>query len=193
MAANASQDASMPDAEAQGAQDRIDELLDRLKVAHRTGAGKDGLGARHRTFDYALSDMREGELHNPWHFHVLPSINVHSAAFNPDKFYFENFDEAAAYIQDPYLGAHLGYILTVILEQTPAGVGVKALMGDRDDGVAQLHSCVTLVDWFMMNTDIETHDDVKTIPRQILAKYFNGEEKVHEQTALVCAAWGNGE
>ncbi|KAK4225176.1 hypothetical protein QBC38DRAFT_270122 [Podospora fimiseda] len=187
-AANTSGDVSMPDAAAIAEKELINDFLERFRVAHKTGAGNDGIEYNTKTFETAVTEMRQGVRNNLWHYHILPSMKVTEAPHNPDAFYFENFDQIRAYILDPTLGFRLGYLFTVILEQTPAGVSAQDLMA-TEDAVTQFHSCVTLIHTVMGLTDVEPHDYVKQIPGHILKKFFGGLEKVHWYTVETLEKW----
>ncbi|KAK4160411.1 hypothetical protein QBC43DRAFT_292980 [Cladorrhinum sp. PSN259] len=168
----------------------ITSFLYKFKYAHAQGAAPGFPPAANRTFRAAVREVRTGARRNQWHWHVLPTINRHlpGGPYNTENMVIFNLQQAQAYITDYTLGYNLGYILTVILEQTPNGVNAAALMGS-EEAVDQLHSCVTLFDWVLSNTDVEHNRFVKGIPGEILEKYFGGRENTHRGTASAIDTW----
>lgn len=168
---------------------RQQTILEKFKAAQTTGSSGVVLPANFRTFTSAVAEMRAGARRGNWAAHVLPALNVH--AFN-DEYHIENFDQAVAYLRDPQLGRNLGYILTVILQQTPAGVDVETLMAGAP-GVKQLHACVTLWDYILNGCNQEQNGEIRLICSRISKKFFNGENNTEPDTVRDYALWNDSE
>ncbi|KAK4464090.1 hypothetical protein QBC42DRAFT_249954 [Cladorrhinum samala] len=164
-----------------------EKMLHKFKAAQLSGSSGLTPPSKFRTFTVAVREMREGARQGNWAAHMLPALRVHD--YN-GEYHIESFDQAVAYLKDEQLGRNLGYILAVILLQTPQGVDVETLMGSAE-GVKQLHACVTLWDYITKGCGQEPHTAARSVCGKILKKYFKGENDGEPDTVSAYSAWSS--
>lgn len=121
------------------------------------------LVAQESAYSAALSEIRAGRKRSHWMWFIFPQLKGLGYSSNAVYYGIDGLDEAAAYLQDPVLGARLVEISRALLELP--GSNATAVMGSPDD--MKLRSCMTLF------ARVPGADPVF---REVIGKYFGGEE-----------------
>lgn len=123
--------------------------LSRFTAAHR------------RSYQTALSEIRNGRKINHWMWFIFPQIQGLGSSPNARYYAIRDLDEAAAFLRDPYLGGNLVEISRALLELGERDP--RAVFDPPDD--MKLRSCMTLF-------SLLSEED--SVFHRVLDQYFEG-------------------
>lgn len=129
--------------------------------------------AQKRDYETALAEIRSGRKRSHWMWYIFPQIQGLGRSQTAQFYAIQDLGEAAAYLNDPYLGKNLKEISKALLEIE--GSSASQIFGSPDD--MKLRSSMTLF-------ALATQDN--QIFRDVLAKYYHG--KMDERTVKIVNA-----
>lgn len=129
--------------------------------------------AQKHDYETALAEIRSGRKRSHWMWYIFPQIQGLGRSQTAQFYAIRDLGEAAAYLNDPYLGKNLREISKALLEVE--GSSASQIFGSPDD--MKLRSSMTLF-------ALATQDN--QIFRDVLAKYYHG--KMDERTVKIVNA-----
>lgn len=129
--------------------------------------------AQKRDYETALAEIRSGRKCSHWMWYIFPQIQGLGRSQTAQFYAIRDLGEAAAYLNDPYLGKNLMEISKALLEIE--GSSASQIFGSPDD--MKLRSSMTL--FALAGQDNQ-------IFRDVLAKYYHGE--MDERTVKIVNA-----
>lgn len=129
--------------------------------------------AQKRDYETALAEIRSGRKRSHWMWYIFPQIQGLGRSQTAQFYAIQDLGEAAAYLNDPYLGKNLREISKALLEIE--GSSASQIFGSPDD--MKLRSSMTLF-------ALATQDN--QVFRDVLAKYYHG--KMDERTVKIVNA-----
>jgi uncharacterized protein (DUF1810 family) len=94
-----------------------------------------------RTYERALSELRDGRKRTHWMWFVFPQIAGLGQSATSQRYAISSFQEARAYLQHPVLGPRLLECARIIAA-TSGGSSAEQILGGID--AKKLHSSITL-------------------------------------------------
>ena len=138
-------------------------------MIHENGLAR-FISAHERSYGRALAEIRNGYKASHWMWYIFPQIQGLGRSSSARYYAIRDLDEAMAFISHPYLGGNLREISEALL-QLDSNDPV-AVMGWPDD--LKLKSSMTLFSLVSR----------EPVFRQVLEKYFRGEEDVYTVQAI---------
>lgn len=129
--------------------------------------------AQKRDYETALAEIRSGRKCSHWMWYIFPQIQGLGRSQTAQFYAIRDLGEAAAYLNDSYLGKNLMEISKALLEIE--GSSASQIFGSPDD--MKLRSSMTL--FALAGQDNQ-------IFRDVLAKYYHGE--MDERTVKIVNA-----
>lgn len=129
--------------------------------------------AQKHDYETALAEIRSGRKRSHWMWYIFPQIQGLGRSQTAQFYAIRDLGEAAAYLNDPYLGKNLREISKALLEIE--GSSASQIFGSPDD--MKLRSSMTLF-------TLASQDN--QIFRDVLAKYYHG--KMDERTVKIVNA-----
>lgn len=129
--------------------------------------------AQKHDYETALAEIRSGRKRSHWMWYIFPQIQGLGRSQTAQFYAIRDLGEAAAYLNDPYLGKNLREISKALLEIE--GSSASQIFGSPDD--MKLRSSMTL--FALASQDNQVFRDV-------LAKYYHG--KMDERTVKIVNA-----
>lgn len=126
--------------------------------------------AQKRDYETALAEIRSGRKRSHWMWYIFPQIQGLGRSQTAQFYAIQDLGEAAAYLNDPYLGKNLKEISKALLEIE--GSSASQIFGSPDD--MKLRSSMTLF-------ALATQDN--QVFRDVLTKYYHG--KMDERTVKI--------
>ena len=117
--------------------------------------------AHKHSYQNALAEIRNGRKTSHWMWYIFPQIRGLGRSSTSQYYAIQNLDEAAAFLQDPYLGRNLREICHVLLSLETNNA--TEVFGKPDD--IKLKSSMTL---------FSLVKDTDPVFQEILNKYFGG-------------------
>ncbi len=121
--------------------------------------------AQQHDYATALAEIKQGRKRSHWMWYIFPQLAGLGYSDISKYYALKNAEEAQTYLNHPVLGKRLIAICSELLKLP--GNNATQIFGMPDD--LKLRSCVTLFS-SLPNTNI--------VFRQVLDKFFNGEEDV---------------
>ena len=119
-------------------------------------------------YDKALKEIKNGKKRTCWIWYILPIMKGLRNSKNSQYYGIKNFEEAIQYLSNEYLRLHLIEMCKAILDL--GNIDISEVMGYIDD--EKLKQCMTLFN----KVEQEKKIDCKNIFKEVLSKYYNGEE-----------------
>ena len=113
------------------------------------------------SYQTALTEIRNGKKYSHWMWYIFPQIHGLGHSSTAQYYAIQNLDEAAAFLQDPYLGRNLREICHVLLSLETNNA---AKVFGKTDAI-KLKSSMTL---FSLVADTDP------VFQDVLNKYFDG-------------------
>ena len=129
--------------------------------------------AQKHDYETALAEIRSGRKRSHWMWYIFPQIQGLGRSQTAQFYAIRDLGEAAAYLNDPYLGKNIREISKALLEIE--GSSASRIFGSPDD--MKLRSSMTL--FALASQDNQVFRDV-------LAKYYHG--KMDERTVKIVNA-----
>ena len=126
--------------------------------------------AHRRSYDTALKEIQNGRKVSHWMWYIFPQIYGLGYSETAQYYAIESLDEAAAFLQDPYLGGNLREISGTLLGLESSNA--TEVFGRPDD--MKLRSSMTL---FSLVSESDA------VFQQVLYKFFSG--KPDEKTLRI--------
>lgn len=120
------------------------------------------IDAQSHSYQNALTEIRNGRKTSHWMWYIFPQIRGLGRSSTSQYYAIQGLDEAAAFLQDPYLGRNLREICHVLLSLETNNA--TEVFGKPDD--KKLKSSMTL---FSLVTDTDP------VFQDVLNKYFGGQ------------------
>lgn len=117
--------------------------------------------AHRRDYACALREIRNGHKRSHWMWYIFPQLKGFGQSQTSEYYGISGADEAAAFLEDPYLGANLIEICRALL-QLPGNDPVD-IFGYTD--AIKLRSSMTLFQYVSQG---------ETVFTEVLEKYFYG-------------------
>lgn len=117
--------------------------------------------AHQRDYEIALHEIQSGRKLSHWIWYIFPQLKGLGRSTISDYYAIQGLDEAMAFLQDEYLGAHLIEISNALLQLDCDDA--RAVMGRPDD--LKLKSSMTL--FYLASPE-------SLIFKKVLDKFFDG-------------------
>ena len=117
--------------------------------------------AQKQDYDTALREIRNGKKESHWMWYIFPQIRGLGTSRMSEYYAVQSRGEAAAFLEDPYLGRNLEEITRALLELD--GNDAYAVFGYPDH--MKLRSCMTL---------FACVSEEGSVFHRVLEKYFGG-------------------
>jgi uncharacterized protein (DUF1810 family) len=119
------------------------------------------LQAQASDYDWALSELRDGEKRSHWMWYIFPQLEGLGRSSMSRQYSIKSATEARAFLHHPVLGPRLRECVTTV--NSVLGRSAHEIFGSPDD--LKLHSSVTLF----------AHVSEDAVFQELLQKYFDGQ------------------